>query len=330
MAQEGRKTAYVTGSNGFVGLNLCEELLARGWRVVALHRHSSDLTCLGRLPVERVSGDILDPASLARTMPGRADAVFHVAGNINMWSKRNAGQTAVNVEGTRNIVKTALEKNARRLVFTSSLSAYGHQAETVTEQTPSSAPRSWINYERNKWQAEEIVREAADGGLHSCIMNPAAIMGPKDRSSWATMIYLIRDGKLKGIPPGAVPVSHVKEVARAHIAAAERGGNGENYILGGEEISFEELFTLMAKAIGVTLNARVAPVPMLKGIARLQTGLARFTGRPPDLTPEMVALLCSRIRCSDEKAVRELGFKKVPVQTCIDDCVNWLREENLL
>ncbi len=330
MNTDNKKIAFVTGSNGFVGLNLCEELLANNWRVIALHRRNSDITYLKRLAVEAVTGDILDPESLLNAMPAGVDAVFHVAGNINMWSRRNAEQTAINVDGTRNMVETALAKQARRFIFTSSISAYGLQSIPVCETTPSTAANSPINYERNKWHAEEIVRAAVKRGLSSCIINPCAIIGPKDRSSWASMLYMIRDGKLKGIPPGRLPVSHVKEVVRAHIAAVEHGGEGENYILAGEVITFEDLFRMMAECIGIELKAGVAPAIVLKIIARIQTWQARFTGTPPDLTPELAIMLCSHINCSHEKAERELGYLAVPVRTCVEDCVNWLKAEKLL
>lgn len=330
MNDNNSRTAFVTGSTGFVGLNLCEALLAEQWRVLALHRETSDTRYLRRLAVEPVVGDILDVDSLARGMPEHVDAVFHVAGDINMWSRRNARQTAINVEGTRNMVACALAKKARRFIFTSSISAFGVQAGPISETTSSVAGHSSINYERSKWQAEEIVRDADLKGLSSSIINPGGIMGPRDRSSWASMVFQLRDGRIKGIPPGAIPISHVKEVVKAHIAAVDRGRNRENYILAGTMISFEELFHLIAETIGVKLEARVAPVPMLKIIARLQTALAVFTGKTPDLTPEMVTLLCSRIDCIDDKAKRELGYRAVPVQTCVEDCVNWLRAENLL
>lgn len=79
------RTAYVTGSNGFLGVNLVEQLILQGWRVLALHRRGSDIRYLERLAAERVAGDINDPASLERTVPRGVDALFHVAGSTNLW-----------------------------------------------------------------------------------------------------------------------------------------------------------------------------------------------------------------------------------------------------
>jgi len=104
------KVAFVTGATGFVGLNLVEELGRQGWRVIALHRAGADLKYLRRMPAQRVRGDITDPASLRRVLPEAVDAVFHVAGDTSLWSRHNAQQDRVNIEGTRNMVAAAFER----------------------------------------------------------------------------------------------------------------------------------------------------------------------------------------------------------------------------
>src|SRR5512147_70003 len=97
------KLAFVTGATGFVGLNLVEELVAQGWRVIALHRAGSEMKYLQRMDAERVIGDIAYADSVRRAMPQGVDAVFHVAGDTNLWSRRNAAQDRINIDGTRNV-----------------------------------------------------------------------------------------------------------------------------------------------------------------------------------------------------------------------------------
>jgi len=263
-------------------------------------------------------------------MPEKVDAVFHVAADLNMWSHRNAVQTAVNADGTKNMVAAALARQAKRFILTSTISAYGHQSFPVSEATPSNAPRSWINYERSKWEAEEAVRRGNRQGLFTVIINPCAIFGPWDTHGWAQMIYLIRDGKLSGIPPGSVTINHVIEVAKAHLAAAEHGSNGNNYILNGEVISFENLFRLVAEQISVELKAKVMPPLLLKLIARVETARAVFTNKSPAITPEMAALMCAHTRCDTDRAEHVLGYRRVPVRACVEDSIAWLRSEALL
>jgi nucleoside-diphosphate-sugar epimerase len=331
MTMENRKkTAFLTGGTGFVGFNIAQQLVAGGWRVVALHRPTSDLTRLERLPVERAVGDILEPDTLVHAMPKQVDAVFHVAADLSSWSRGDTAQTAVNVQGTHNMVEAALARQARRFILTSSLAAYGRHDAPVSEATPSNAPRSRVNYERSKWASEERVRDGCRQGLFAVIINPCAILGPGDTHTWARMIFQIRDGKLKVIPSGSIPVNHVVEVAKAHLAAAEQGGSGENYILNGEVVSFEALSRLIAGRLQVGLDARVVPSALFKLIARIETARAWFRGQPPELTPEMAALVCAHTRCDTDKAERVLGYRKVPAATCIDDSIAWLRSEGLL
>jgi len=159
------RTAFVTGGTGFVGLNLVQQLMAGDWDVTALHRTSSDLTYLKRFNPRLAVGEITDPASLMAALPQGTDTVFHVAGNTNMWRKRNAQQTRDNVEGTRNVVEACLARGVRRLIVTSSISAYGGVSGAVTEETPSLAAQSWVNYEKTKWQAQELALSAVPRGL---------------------------------------------------------------------------------------------------------------------------------------------------------------------
>jgi nucleoside-diphosphate-sugar epimerase len=319
--------AFVTGATGFVGLNLIEELARRGWQVVALHRPQSDLSYLARLPAERVVGDITDAASVRSAMPERVDAVFHVAGNTSLWSRRNAAQTRENVDGTRNVVAAALARSAGTLVATSSVAAFGILHGEVTEATPQKGGESWINYQRSKFLAEEEVRKGVRAGLRATIMNPGAIIGPYDVSGWARLIRLVASDQLPGVLPGQVSAAHVREVANAHIAAAERGRPGENYILAGTKTSFLEMCAIIAELAGKKAPTRVLPLPVLHVIARLQVIAAALGAKPPQITPETVSGLSRQCTFVSTKAERELGFKIVSIRDMLKDSYDWLVAE---
>ncbi len=324
------KTAYVSGSTGFVGLNLVEELARQGWRVLALHRSGSQTKYLERLNAERLQGDITDPASLARTLPRNVDAVFHVAGSTNLWSKKNAEQTRINVEGTRNIVVAALAAGARRFVHTSSISAWGLQTGRIDESAPQLGRESWINYQRTKCLAEEEVRKGIAKGLDAVFVNPGAIMGPCDRRNWARMILLAHEGTLPGVPPGAASFCHVREVARAHIAAAERGRRGENYLLGGTDASFLELARIVGAVTGKPVPAKATPRWLLRAAAVFEMMRTAVSGKTPTLTPETVAMVAYARQCDSSKAMRELGYRAVPLREMVEESYAWLRQEGLI
>jgi nucleoside-diphosphate-sugar epimerase len=324
------RTAFVTGANGFVGLNLVRELVGQGWRVLALHRAGSDIRHLQRMAAERVVGDVTDAASMLRAMPPAVDAVYHVAGDTNLWSRRNAAQDRINIEGTRNVVDAALERRARRFVHTSSISAYGLQRGRLDERTPQLGKYSTVNYNRSKHLAEEAVRAGLARGLDAVILNPGAILGPYDTRNYARLATLVATGKLPGVPPGALPFCHVREVARAHIAAFEGGRTGENYLLGGTQASFLELVQAIGAALGKPVPSRPTPAWALHAMAAFGALRGALSGRQPALTPETARQATRELSCDCSKAMRELGYRAVPLREMVRDCVDWMIAERLL
>lgn len=324
------KQAFVTGATGFVGINLVQELLEQGWAVTALHRASSDLSYLKRFEVELAEASLHERERLVQAIPEGTDTVFHVAGNTNMWRRGNAEQTRDNVEGTRNVVEASLDRGVRRIVVTSSVAAYGtHQGE-ITEETPSRAPKSWINYQRTKWQAEQEVRQVMERGIEAVFLNPCVVLGPYDFGSWSKMFVLIRDGKLKQSPPGSFAFCHVREVARAHLAAADRGENGANYLLGGTHASFPEMTQIMAELLGKTMSERPVPAWGVRLVARLSEWWSYLSRREPNITPEAADLVTQHLIVHGEKAKTELGYQPVPLREMLEDDYRWLKADGRL
>jgi nucleoside-diphosphate-sugar epimerase len=321
------RAAFVTGGTGFVGLNMVKELMIRGWDVTALHRRSSELKLLKRFQPKLAAGELSDPNSLLAAIPPGTDTVFHVAGNTNMWRGGNAQQTKDNVDGTRNVVDAALAKGVRRLVVTSSISAYGMVSGEISEETPSFAANSRINYQKTKWQAQEIALAAAAKGLEVVIMQPGAIMGPYDIGTWSRLFLMVRDDKLPGVPASMLTFAHVREVVAAHIAAADKGQNRGSYLLGGENKSMLELVGEIAPLVGKPVPTKVMSTGMLRIVATLGDLTSRFTGKQPPITPEMAATISKSVSTSSAKAQRELGYRVLPLKQMVKDCYDWMAAE---
>lgn len=316
--------AFVTGAEGFIGVNLVEELLAQGWQVTAMHRADAGLHRLGGLAVTRVVGDITDFHSLRSAMPEAVDAVFHVASHTSLWSRRRAEQLKFNVEGTRNAVQAALETNAGRFIHTSSLVAYGLNGGTVSEETPPSGLGSSINYVNSKALAEREVRQGISRGLNAVILNPAHVVGPQDEHNWSRLFRMIERGSLPAIPGGGGSFCHVRSVVRAHVAAVDHGRAGANYLLGGADSSYVGLARAIAKLMGVKMRPRTLPITAMRTLARLEEVLALLLRREPDLTLDAIELLSATIYCRNARAVSELGYEPLPLATLLEDCYRWL------
>lgn len=134
------RTALVTGGTGFVGLNLIELLVEEGWEVTALHRSTSYLSYLKRFPITLVEGSITDPNSLEKALQKGTEVVFHVAGDTNFWSKHNARQTEINVTGTRNMVKAAVDKKVNTFIPAPMIEFIGEFAGLMKVKTPVAVP----------------------------------------------------------------------------------------------------------------------------------------------------------------------------------------------
>jgi dihydroflavonol-4-reductase len=324
-----KNTAFITGGTGFIGLNLVEHLTQSGWDVVALHRPSSRLMHLRKYPVRLVEGSIEDKASLERAMPQDLDVVFHVAGDVSQWSGHRERQWRTNVEGTRNMVETALAKRSKKFVHTSSTSAYGFQPEPFDETAPKLG-RNSFNYQHSKTMAEEEVLKGVAQGLDAVILNPANVIGRYDFGTWSRFIRLAANRQLFRIPPGSACYCDVAAVVRAHLAAAEKGQTGHNYILGGDAASYADVVQIVSELLGQTNKAPVGRPIALRIAGRVSEWASRITGKEPMISPESAAMLSAHVICRSDKAIAELNYQPVSIETMLKECIDWMIGEGLM
>jgi nucleoside-diphosphate-sugar epimerase len=325
------RSAFVTGATGFLGLNVVDALLAEGWNVVALHRKSSNTSRLRARGVALAQGGLDDPEALRQAIPEGCDAVFHVAGNISLWSKLDAQQTKDNVEGTRNVAAAALARKVKKFVHTSTVAVYGAQRVVPYDESAAKLGlQSTVNYERSKARAELEIQKAIDEGLDATLLNPAHIVGRYDEQGWSKMIGLVASGKLPAIPPGRGSFCDAGAVARAHVAAVDRGRTGENYVLGGADASYAEMVVTIGELLGKKVPKHALPLALIRVASAGSRVSALFTGKQPAITAEMVKGLEHSEIVNCAKAVRELGYETVPLRTMLETALAWQREEGLV
>ncbi|WP_399684915.1 NAD-dependent epimerase/dehydratase family protein [Xenophilus sp.] len=319
----------VTGANGHLGNTLVRALLARGHAVRAGVRRMEDRQPLEGLPCERVRLDLLDADSLRRALMG-VDVLYQVAAVFRHWA-RDAERDIVqpNVEGSRLVLQAAAAAGVRKVVYVSSVAAVGHTGEPFDEA-------SWNTelenpYYRSKIESERAAWEAARRlGVAMVSVLPGAIVGPYAHSLTDTMNFLeqVRRRRLLVDPDFHFNFVDVRDVAAAMLAAAERGRPGERYILANHASSS---LADMAMALGGgTVPGRVPPRPprwLLAAMASLQQGLARVTGRPPELLRSQVRLFHGVRQVYDiGKACRELGYSPRPPADALAAGFAWLEQ----
>jgi len=324
------KKAFVTGGNGFLGLNLVSLLSEGGWHTTVYDLSLDRLEGMGCKDTTFIRGDITDPAAVEQSMSTGVDAVFHLAGDTSHWKGGDDRQTRINIGGTRNVVQAALKKGAGRLVYTSSISAFGFQPGPITEETISTSDNHRINYFRTKRGAESEIHRGIESGLDAVIVNPSNIIGPHDHGGWSRMFRLIGEEKLPGAPPGSGSFCHVRETARAHIAAYERGRTGHNYLLGGADATWLEFANEIAILLGKRPFKKPIPVAVLKTIGQVSYWVSCVTGKEPDVTPEKATLVSNDLICKSDRAIKELGYEPIPLRDMLTDCHRWMVEGGML
>ncbi len=321
--------ALVTGGTGFVGANVVRELLRAGATVRVLARAGGERRALAGLPVEIAEGDLRDPPSMRRAVAGAA-TVFHVAADYRLWAPDPRALYATNVEGTRGLLEAAAAAGVRRIVYTSTVGALGlpKSGEPGTEDTPVTLADMVGPYKRSKFLAEQVALEFAHAGAPVVIVNPSAPVGPWDVKPTPTgqMIVDFLEGRMFGSLDTGLNVVHVRDVARGHLLAAERGRAGEKYILGHANLALTQIFALLAGITGRRAPRLRVPYAVAWLAAAGMEGAARLTRRPPRVPLTAVRMAKKRMFFSPAKAVRELGLPQTEVREALADAVTWFAE----
>ncbi len=318
--------ALVTGGTGFVGANLVRELLADGHAVRVLARRGGDRRALEGCAVDIVHGDLLDRGSIREAVTG-ARRIYHVAADYRLWARDARELYRANVDGTRHVLEAAAEAGAERIVYTSTVGALGIPKDgTVGHEGSLVGLEDMVGpYKASKFLAERVAEELAARGAPVVIVNPSAPVGPWDVKPTPTgqMIVDFLKGKMVGSLDTGLNIVHVRDVARGHILAGERGRVGQKYVLGNCNMSLIEIFRALAAITGVRAPRFRVPYSVAWLAALCMEGTARLTGGAPRVPLDAVRMARKRMYFSAEKAIRELGLPQTPAEEALRDAVAW-------
>jgi len=318
--------AAITGATGHVGVNLARVLLARGHHARAIVRR--DVQGLEGLDVERVQGDVRDPASLARAFRG-VEVVFHVAARISIVRSDRRKVAETNIDGTRNVLAACREAGVRRLVHFSSIEALdGRPLDTrMDEERPFVDGTVGSPYAVAKAHGEQEVRRAIEEGLDAVILNPTAIVGPFDfkPSFLGKAVMALGSGSFPMLVDGGFDWVDVRDVAEGAVAAAERAPRGGRFILGGRWASMVELATLACEVTGARPPRLMCPYGLAMAFAPVSTGFCRLTGATPLFTTYSLRVLKGNRNVSHDRASRAFGYAPRDLRETLRDTIAWFR-----
>jgi farnesol dehydrogenase len=324
--------AFVTGATGYVGLSLIRRLLEEGVKVKALCRRQS-LSLLKDFPgIEIVVGDLSDPDLLRKGME-TCEQVYHLAAYARVWSEDKSIYHLSNVEGTRLMLEASRINGVKKFVFTSTAGTLGPQLENnspVTEDTV--REQDFFNeYEQTKWEAEQLCKSYASGDMQVIIVNPSRIYGPGidvESNAVSKLINLYMEGKWRFIPGDGKKIGNyvfVDDVVRGHINAMNNGRSGEQYILGGENYSYDDFFLLIRELTGVNQKLYHIPLWAMLAFSKLELLRARMFNRSPLITPSWVKKYLYDWPLSSGKAQREWGYSPTSLRKGLGKTIEYIK-----
>ena len=321
--------ALVTGATGFVGGAVARALVQSGTEVRVLARADSDLQNLQGLSVERVAGDLREPASLRKALSG-CQQLYHVAAHYALWAKDPSIFYDINVTGTKNLLEAARDAGIQGTVYCSTIGAIGLPpgGGLGTEETPVSLEQMAGHYKRSKYLAEQEVLKLAKAGLPVVIVNPSAPVGAGDVKPTPTGQVLVdfMKGRMPAYIETGMNIIDVDDVATGHLLAMQKGRQGERYILGCRNLMLREVFDILSQVTGVKAPSIKLPRLAILPLAYANHWIANLTGQPPRIPLEGVKMAKYKMHYDCSKAIRELGLPQTPPDVALEKAVRWFRK----
>ena len=323
-------TNYViTGATGHLGNVVVKMLVEKNKKVKVLLLPEEDLSPIKDLDIEIEYGDVRDKEFLSKNI-NSGDIVIHMAGIIDVSSKKNNLLRDVNINGTKNVADVCLEKGAK-LVYTSSVHTIPASIkEFVLLKEPTEFDENKIvgAYAKSKTVATKYIFDKCKEGLQAVVVYPSGIIGPYDYkiSDIGQVIIDHINGKLLAYVKGGYNFVDVRDVAKGVILATTKGEIGEGYILSGEMCSVKRLLEIINKRIGRKKLPPKIALWFAKAFALLSEAYYKIRHKKPSFSAYSLKTLNVNCNFDNTKAKEKLGFSPRPVEKTIFDTVDWLIE----
>ena len=319
----------VTGGAGLLGNTLIEMLLQKGENVRATY-NSTPLALNTFTNFETVKCDILDVYALEDALQDVTE-IYHCAGLVSFNPKDEKKLYSINVEGTANVVNAALNAGTRKFVHVSSVAALGRirPGEMIDETMLWTEDTSNSKYGHSKYLGEMEVWRGVAEGLNAVIINPSIILGAGNWNEGSTKIFKSVYDEFPWYTEGISGFVDVKDVAVAMIQLMESNITAEKFIISAENISYQDMFTMMAKAFGKKAPSKKV-TPFIAALTwRMENIKSLFMGTSPLLTRETANTALTKVEYDNRKLITQLsGFKYRNMQDTITNTCNKLIAAN--
>ena len=324
-------TILVTGGTGFIGSHLVDTLIARGEKVRALVRKTSNVSHLREIDTELVIGDLRKPEFLDQAMEG-CDVVFHIAAAPDTAPEKVAHST--NYIGTMNILEAASKRRVQRFIHCSSVAVMGFSDMSPLDESSSYSPSHYSPYSITKCEAEKIALEYYKKGLPVAVVRPAQVYGPRDMGTMGLAFKQIQQGFFPLMEGGKALLQpiYVQDLVDAMILAEKTDkALGQVYNIAGEEImTFEHLFSIIADTLGVDPPRRKMSRRIAWTLGYLLEIKSRIFGGKVLFTRYRVQCATRNMIYDISKAREELGFNpNVGIEEGVRLTAEWYKQTSL-
>ncbi len=332
----------ITGAAGFLGSNICLQLLEQDCKVRALVLPNDKSIAYIPSEVEVVLGDLTDADSLEAffTVPeGASSVIIHCASMVTVDPAYSDKLMAVNVGGTRNIItKVLAHPECEKMVYVSSTGAIpeapmGTKIREVDKFDPCDPAKVVGAYSQSKAKATQMVLDAVHVmGLKACVVHPSGILGPNDHAigeTTGTLLQIIRGEMPMGMQ-GSFNLCDVRDLAAGTIAAVDKGRIGECYILANAPVTLKEMCDMLHEECNSKQIKFYLPLNLADKIAQGLEKQAAKSGKKPLMTTFSVYNLARNNEFDCSKARQELGYTTRSYRQTIHDEVQWMIAEGLI
>lgn len=324
-------SVFVTGASGFIGRNLALTLANAGVPVHVLVRTSSSRDHLQHPNIRVFFGDLLDPTSVHDAMAG-CSQVYHLAGLAKMWMKDKLDYFKVNVTGTNHVLNMAASLPIEKIIVTSTAGVYPPSGQQMTNEASPRRPELYTEYERTKNMAEALAFSFYRKGLPVVVVNPTKVYGPGPIDDSNTATLMLRDyllGRWKVIPgngKGTMNYVYIEDAITGIIAAMKKAAPGSQYIIGAENASYNDFFSLIQSLSGVKRKLYHIPYPVIRSIAWLEDAKTKFFHSKPFITSEWVKKIPYNWSKDVSKASVELDYHPRSLKEGLQKTIDWLHQ----
>jgi len=330
----------VTGGTGLLGSHVLYELARQGRKVRAIKRESSNTAMVRKVfsyysdepdellkNIKWFDADLMDFAAIGDALEGISE-VYHMGAVVSFYPADHKAMLKVNIEGTANLVNLSMDKGVKKFCYVSSVATLGRglNGNLTSEEDYWVTSRKNTIYGISKYGAEREVWRGMEEGLNAVIVNPSFILGPGFWADNSGLFKLVWEG-LKYYTDGINGYVDARDIVKAMIQLMDRNIFNERFILSADNISYQQLFGMMAKYLGKPAPAVKIPDFMTDMVWRIDATRTFITRSAPVLTKEMAYTMRQKYSYTNEKLRKTLGFEFTSLEQSIREiCGIYLQE----